>query len=723
MGYTNFDYMPRVDEINATPESEVLPINAYCSLKETAIEKANLFCHYVLQENKLSLRQLEIILKTEILLDDHAAMINEIYNRENTSIKHKILEWSPLISSMLISFCNLVTKKKITGLAVSASTVFGYLMYEKCKHWNMRRNLCNLVQLQNELHNFITQCLKTLRRTHTKKLLILDQYEKQELIGNEKWNIIVIMRKLLIDIFENLSYIYYQKASEILDLLPKCMRLNCILTKLEFETICTNNDESYNILRRFYYTFILVQSETMFIIASAYSSQMEKGFFRIPKQKLAHTVQHLIRYLSGYHLKLLEIINAYQVCEIQPIQRIFKGISNSKWQDTYIHLNLTSQKIQLAFREIMSTLETIDKFSEKNENDFDLAEIITEKMNEAYKQIENARSFAEFTSLLIAKAQHKPKKNLDEDLGKEDLFPVSNENKRVINLDDEPEIEDEVFEEYIKEEYLKPLYENKETSIIQDFKIDKLLKKNFMSELKEALIEKQRSMSERELKALKRMYNKIRKDSNIVKTDTEKLIEDTKFNNVSSVAILKPSYPNQALPPPQPSQRRQLSALPPPPPIPSQLPIQHQLLPSPPPPSPPPLPPPIPSQLPTQRQLPPPTSLQPYQHQSTPPPPPPPPPSPPLPPPPISNNTIITETVDTESKTPVPLPRFKMLTAENQFFDVERFSINDCTQNMVKFHPLRVAEETFIGSGENSDEEYVSKKDSSDSDHDIAEMQ
>ena len=175
-------------------------------------------------------------------------------------------------------------------------------------------------------------------------------------------------------------------------------------------------------------------------------------------------------------------------------------------------MDLTSQKIQEAFKEVTSILELIDALPEQDEDNFQLIENITEKMNEAYKQIENARSFAEFSSLLIAKAQHKHVNDSKKENENENLFPV-NDNRTVIVIDKEPEIEDEVFEEYIKEEYLKPLYEISDASVVENFRLDKLLEKHFMSELKEALIDKQKSMTERELKALKRMYDKMHKES------------------------------------------------------------------------------------------------------------------------------------------------------------------------------------------------------------------
>lgn len=177
---------------------------------------------------------------------------------------------------------------------------------------------------------------------------------------------------------------------------------------------------------------------------------------------------------------------------------------------------MTSQNIQLAYKEITSLIELLDENCD-DKNEICLIEPITEKMNKAYKQIENAMSSAEFSSLLVAKAQRKVKCDSNEKNQNENLFPSNYDDKTIVMVDKDPVIEDEVFEEYIREEYLKPLIEASDAGIIDDFKLDKLLKKNFMSELKEALVDKQKSMTERELQALKRMYEKIKKDSSLSK--------------------------------------------------------------------------------------------------------------------------------------------------------------------------------------------------------------
>lgn len=103
----------------------------------------------------------------------------------------------------------------------------------------------------------------------------------------------------------------------------------------------------------------------------------------------------------------------------------------------------------------------------------------------------------------------------------------------------------------------------------------------------------------------------------------------------------------------------------------------------------------------------------------------PPPPPPPLPPPRPLIQTVIAENdveeVDQKlERHPVPLPRFKMLQPEDEIPDVQRFSLKECTPSF-KFPPnFKIEEETFLGSGENSEIEDESESDSK-SDVDVVE--
>lgn len=292
-----------------------------------------------------------------------------------------------------------------------------------------------------------------------------------------------------------------------------------------------------------------------------------------------------------------------------------------------MHLDLTAFKLQTAYKVLLSTLEEIDSRSNENSSD-DFSEIIMENLNEVYKQIDTARSFTEFSSLLVAKVQHEQSKS--QIVQEKDIISHSEKLELPIVLDTEPQIVDEVFEEYIKEEYLKPLYEDGDESVLQNYKFDKLLAKNFMSELKDALLEKHKTMSERESRALQRMYKNV----------TQEIA--SKHGDSVNDNVLPPTPPPL---PPKPSNREEKKTL---------------------------------------------YSFPKYEK---------------------------TEECIENKRENSPDEEILSLRLKKQTFyedkegegdekiDVERFSIIQCKQNF-PFFP-KTAEETFIGSGENSEEELI----------------
>lgn len=185
----------------------------------------------------------------------------------------------------------------------------------------------------------------------------------------------------------------------------------------------------------------------------------------------------------------------------------FRGPLSTQWQDLYMHVYLASNKLQLAYSHILSILQDIDNVSETMTCE-DMVENIELKLNAAQKDIENAKDFVEFSNLFLVKTQinnftNNPiETNISASVPDSDI-PI------VYNL--EPQILDEVFEEYIKEEYLKPLIDESDEISLYSYKRDKSLIKSFMSELKDVLVDKQKLMSERESKALERMYKNVMK--------------------------------------------------------------------------------------------------------------------------------------------------------------------------------------------------------------------
>ncbi|KAG7188186.1 hypothetical protein KM043_017680 [Ampulex compressa] len=140
-----------------------------------------------------------------------------------------------------------------------------------------------------------------------------------------------------------------------------------------------------------------------------------------------------------------------------------------------------------------------------------LNKLISENLDDAQKQVEVAKDFLEYGRLLFVKKKSKEETNLSMNFenrsmneSSKNLDYIETKPNSNVEFDSTHQIVDEVFEEYIKEEYLKPLQEEG-TGPFDVCKLDKFLVKNFMVELKETLIDVKKSMTERETMALKRL--------------------------------------------------------------------------------------------------------------------------------------------------------------------------------------------------------------------------
>ncbi|CAB0031769.1 unnamed protein product [Trichogramma brassicae] len=79
-----------------------------------------------------------------------------------------------------------------------------------------------------------------------------------------------------------------------------------------------------------YYTFILVQSELLFIIANTYNAK-EINTYGVPNNKLLQVIKSLTNLLDIYHTKLTKLYIEYQKTEVKPVKRVFSPM------DTRIH--------------------------------------------------------------------------------------------------------------------------------------------------------------------------------------------------------------------------------------------------------------------------------------------------------------------------------------------------------------------------------------------------
>lgn len=197
-------------------------------------------------------------------------------------------------------------------------------------------------------------------------------------------------------------------------------------------------------------------------------------------------------------------------------------------------MDLASYKLQLAYNQVFSLFKDIDDcISQETGIDNKTTEILMQRLDRSFKEIDIAKSLTEFVVLLMARSGfHKSK---DDPSLINDITIDQNPNLPVI-INSDPEILDEVFEEYIKDDYLESLHEETDKYSLEQQKLDKLLVKNFMSELKEALVDKHKSMSERESKALQRIYKNISKDS------VSKTIEDNKNYQFIPIPPPMPAY-------------------------------------------------------------------------------------------------------------------------------------------------------------------------------------
>jgi len=197
--------------------------------------------------------------------------------------------------------------------------------------------------------------------------------------------------------------------------------------------------------------------------------------------------------------------------------KFFVRIRNrAKWHDPNIQLDLASYKLQSSYGQMFLIFKDIDDIiSRETFIDKETAKALMERLDKAFKEMGTAKSLADFVVLLMAKSEFYDLKN---NTSVTDNTTIDQNSDLPVISNSEPEIFDEVYEEYIKEEYRKP-YENKDEYSLEQHKLDNLLAKSFMSELKEALVDKYKSMSERESKALQRMYKNITRDLIEVNTD------------------------------------------------------------------------------------------------------------------------------------------------------------------------------------------------------------
>ncbi|KAI4504383.1 hypothetical protein M0802_000854 [Mischocyttarus mexicanus] len=478
---------------------------------------------WITQDSGLSKEQLDTILSSKTLLDDHASVINSYAQKYFPSAP-----WKKVLNNLLASGTIIVSSTYLMFFkrekALNITTILFTLYFTGYKNYKdlwAHKELKQLVLLQNEFYDLCNKGLKILKHGYKMKMNSKKKINQQlHVLMGERLTYLQPIMENLIKCLEDICQIYHYIISIMIEKFPKHLFNQVVRTTFEDNVFKIRGEINYEALKQLYYTYILMQSELLYLLVITYdTSTWSSTYDKISKESAIYIIYKLNKQLIKYKNKLSLCINSYYNCKMESVKHNYRGTVTSKWQDVYLHLNLTLNKIQQAYDQIISMINDIDICTDDSSINNEMLERTMEKMNEAYKQIDGARNFAEFSSLLITKAKYK---NSKISYTKEDIkIENVNDNLPVI-IDREPEILDEVFEEYIKEEYLKPLYEEDQEILLQEYKLDKLLAKNFMSELKEALIDKHKTMSERESKALQRMYKNVINNANDLESNNFK---------------------------------------------------------------------------------------------------------------------------------------------------------------------------------------------------------
>ncbi|XP_011692466.1 PREDICTED: uncharacterized protein LOC105452772 [Wasmannia auropunctata] len=506
LGYTDYETVPMPKKTYFKRE-RYLNIDIKSTVKKIYAKLFSLYS-WLTQEKSISERQLIVILNAEALLNDHFSVINSFTIKSNNSSKKITLQELIVTGACISSTCVSLCEQKIlpTLFASFAICCIGYMKYLR---FYANRNLKNVILLQNELFIMCKDGLKILRHDYKMKLGFGPCLQQFSHFLGEKLQYLESLKDALIKFMENISCVYYKCSLSIAKLLPPDALSEELFTKFECNSFEASGEINYQTLKRLYHTYLLVQSEMLYLLAIAYNSRTWISSCRkIPETELAYIIHILAKELAVYKVKLSEIMNAYRTCKTEPVR--YKTQGKAKWHDPTVQLDLASYKLQLAYNQVFSTFKDIDDcINQDNGIDNETADTLMQKLDKAFKEIDTAKSLAEFVVLLMARSRFSDLRNSQSVT--DDATINENPNLPVI-IDSDPQILDEVFEEYIKEEYSKSLDDDTDEYSLEQRKLDKLLAKNFMSELKEALVDKRKSMSEREFRALQRICKNVSRE-------------------------------------------------------------------------------------------------------------------------------------------------------------------------------------------------------------------
>ncbi|KAF7993492.1 hypothetical protein HCN44_010087 [Aphidius gifuensis] len=456
-----------------------------------------------------TLEHLKLILNLEPLLDDHFLAIEKMITTFPVVEEPRMIKWLSVLmpgSALTMLFFNKALR--LSG-AIALTSFASYTAYKKYTYSRSKRQLKNLISTQNDVFKLHKKALKIIKNDY--KIQLDYQRVHKKLVQHEVYRLkrLQPMCEYLLRSIENCCTLFCKNSRYLVDLLPETTDINDMITKFEHNIFTIQGEITYESLKQLYYTYILVQSDMMHVLALVYnaSCQIENNIV----SKLCHTINQLNNQLKSNQEKLKLTVDEYLRPTLNPVTKKYSDVVGSKWKDLYLHVDLLSRKLQLSYDIVRSILDDIDERKRDEEND-QFVELINQKINDAHNTILTAKNYSEFNTLFINKFKNSltPVNTVNLDDVKSADNEQDDDDKYIkIEYDTDPDIMDEVFEAYIKEQYLEPLYKNDDDEMTAErVKLDKLLEQNFMAELKDVLFDKFKAMSDRESKAILRKANK-----------------------------------------------------------------------------------------------------------------------------------------------------------------------------------------------------------------------
>ncbi|XP_012253047.2 uncharacterized protein LOC105684341 isoform X2 [Athalia rosae] len=506
MGYTDYEVAPILHrESSPTPVTESEKPAGICEHLQNQLSGI----YWCLTKDDEAVRKsIDIISESQNLLDDHTAQIKTLFDNCRQSDFRSLgsvlpyLQYSAAVAGV---YCFVKNSNPYTLL--SSVPVF-LTVQHKYARWKTDRNLKILISEQSELHYTFKRALRILNNYY--KINVGFNRAKSE-FNNFVVEKIAFLQPITERALKSLGVIsssYYKTTLDLLKLIPKSYQDDADpwITYFEKDEFTNCGETSYERLKQLFYKYILVQSEMLLTLAVLVSQN--KVFSICETIKYARfidkRIEQLIELTKKHRIAMMTIVDDFNNCKLRTIQNKHRGFPGSKWQDLYVGLHMTSEKMEKAYNSLCSVLQDIESHLDRKTDETELLVTLTEKINDLCKGVDEMRDFAHLSSLIVTK-MGKASSAGDRELAHDESTKSHQSDVRIIK-DTDPEIIDEVFEEYIRERYSEAMLNEKKDDYEEvNHKLDKLVSKNLMSELREALIDKKKETEKRESEALERM--------------------------------------------------------------------------------------------------------------------------------------------------------------------------------------------------------------------------